>query len=166
MPSLPPAEATIRFNTLFISMLEALSQKDHPLVLMLDDVQWAGPASLRLLRVVLSSPRLSHVMLILSFRSNEVPPGHPADVVIQETASQAAWTRTSIHLEMLGREPIKDLVLYQLGHHQPDGLDALVAELERRTGGNPFLVLQVRRCGVYVCEREGECVCVSVCRCA
>jgi histidine kinase len=47
---LPPLESSHRLNVAMASILETLAGAQHSLVLFLDDVQWADPASLRLLR--------------------------------------------------------------------------------------------------------------------
>ena len=42
VPDLPPTEAQNRFNMVFRQFLGVFTKKEHPLVLFLDDMQWAG----------------------------------------------------------------------------------------------------------------------------
>ena len=51
---LPPQETTNRFLLVFQRFIAAISREEHPLVLFLDDLQWADSASLNLLKALLT----------------------------------------------------------------------------------------------------------------
>ena len=93
-----------------------------------------------------TSAHVRHLMVVVSYRSNEVPDSHPIAQMIQqvEAASSAAtrWQRTRIRLTPLGAPAVTKLVSYQLWGSNPAGLDELVREIHARTSGIPFLVLQ------------------------
>lgn len=55
-PPLGPAEAQNRFRLVFQNFVGALAMKEHPLVIFLDDLQWADSATLNLLEPLLTSP--------------------------------------------------------------------------------------------------------------
>ena len=57
VPSLPPAEALGRFNFVFADFLSVLATEQHPLILFLDDLQWADTPSLKLLEMLLTDSR-------------------------------------------------------------------------------------------------------------
>jgi hypothetical protein len=57
---------------------------DHPWVFFLDDLQWADPASLRLLHLVLTKTGSSHLLLIGAYRDNQVGPLHPLALALAE----------------------------------------------------------------------------------
>jgi predicted ATPase len=76
-PELPPVEAQHRFRMVFRSFIGVLARREHPLVLFLDDLQWADSASLGLLKELSTHPDVCHVLVIGAYRDHEVPPSHP-----------------------------------------------------------------------------------------
>ncbi|MDX2135878.1 MAG: AAA family ATPase [Saprospiraceae bacterium] len=66
-----------RFNYVVRTFLKTVCTREHPLVLFLDDLQWADTPSLSLLRTVMSEPGLGHLLVICAYRDNETPDGHP-----------------------------------------------------------------------------------------
>ena len=74
---LDPTEAQNRFNRVFLALVGAFARPQHPLVLFLDDLQWADAATLTLLPLIVSSPDLSGMLVIGAYRDNEVDAGHP-----------------------------------------------------------------------------------------
>ena len=49
-PPLPPAESEQRFHIAFAQLVRALATQSHPLLLFLDNLQWADVSTLRLAR--------------------------------------------------------------------------------------------------------------------
>ncbi|MDX2469947.1 MAG: AAA family ATPase, partial [SAR324 cluster bacterium] len=66
-----------RFNLLFLSFINIFAAAAHPLVLFLDDLQWADLGSLELLQKIFGDPTLGHIFLIGAYRDNEVDSTHP-----------------------------------------------------------------------------------------
>ena len=84
---LPPAEARNRFNLLFERFIKVFTREDHPLVVFLDDLQWADAATLDLLRSLASDPTLRFLLIIGAYRDNEVEEGHPLVHAVAEIDS-------------------------------------------------------------------------------
>src|ERR1700752_274458 len=74
---LPPQEARGRFQLVFRRFLGAFARPEHPLALFLDDLQWLDAATLDLLERLVTHPEIRHVLLVGSYRDNEVGPSHP-----------------------------------------------------------------------------------------
>jgi predicted ATPase/transcriptional regulator with GAF, ATPase, and Fis domain len=140
LPALEPAEAQNRLSRAFQQLLAVVASAEHPLVIFLDDLQWADAATLRLLPQLLADPGLSGLLVIGAYRDNEVPPSHPLRGVIRSV--QAGGTRlTELTLGPLGTNEVLALVRDTLG-----GADQLAAPLadivHGKTVGNPFFVNQ------------------------
>ena len=55
VPELEPFEAQNRFNLVFQNFVQVFCKRAHPLVLFLDDMQWADAASLNLVTLIVSA---------------------------------------------------------------------------------------------------------------
>ncbi|MBZ5537236.1 MAG: sigma 54-interacting transcriptional regulator [Acidobacteriia bacterium] len=149
VPSLAPTEALNRFQMAFQNFVGALAQPEHPLVVFLDDLQWADTATLSLLQPFLTGPDIHHLLLIGAYRDNEVDEGHP----LTRTLNSLGQAGARLHRVLLGPLNIEDLMF--LIRDTLHGDLAEVASLSRlvleKTGGNPFFVLQFLK----MLEQEG-----------
>jgi DNA-binding NarL/FixJ family response regulator len=107
-----------------------------PTVAVVEDVHWADEASLDLLG--LASRRIEHigVLVIASFRDDELDPAHPLRTVLGRLATVPGVSR--LDLEPLSLSAVTAMAA-------PYGADA--TELFEKTGGNPFFVTEVLGCG-------------------
>ncbi|MBD2435590.1 ATP-binding sensor histidine kinase [Nostoc sp. FACHB-110] len=127
-----------RFNLLFQKFTQVFTSAEHPLVIFLDDLQWADSASLKLMQILMADT--SHLLLIGAYRDNEVHPGHQLILTLNEIAKDQVAINT-ITLTALDRETINQLVA-----------DTLKCSLElvknisqliyQKTQGNPFFTTQ------------------------
>ena len=140
LPTLGPEESRNRFNFVFEKFMRVFPQKEHPIVLFLDDLQWVDLASLQLMRNILTSRDIGYLLLILSYRDNEVDDFHPVTEFLREDEKNnvpVGW----ITLNSLTQNDVKDLITNFL--KCPDEQGAELAELvQKKTGGNPFFVNQ------------------------
>ncbi len=65
---LPPAENQNRFNQIFQDFIGVFAQASHPLVIFLDDLQWADLSTLSLLRLVLMESDRKYLFIIGAYR--------------------------------------------------------------------------------------------------
>ncbi|MFL5358701.1 AAA family ATPase [Archangium sp.] len=141
---LPASEAQQRFNRVFRKFLGVFSTPEHPLVLFLDDLQWADAASLRLLKHLLTHPETPPVLLIGAYRDNEVSPSHPLALALEELRKAGARL-AELQLEPLRMEELQQLVADTLPGADAGLVQPLAALVHEKTGGNPFFVLQFMR---------------------
>jgi len=133
-------EAQNRFNYEFIRFLKTLADKDHPLVIFVDDLQWADASSLNLFKIIAENRDIEYVMLIGAYRKNEVDESHPLIKKLGELREE------NIHFEDID---IKDL-LFQDVHQLVSGTlqteqqntSFLADIIYTKTKGNAFYVWQ------------------------
>ncbi len=133
-----PLEAQNRLSLAFRDFLRVFCRPGHPLVVFLDDLQWADPASLHLVESMLGDDTLAHFLLIGAYRDNEVDAAHPLFLLLEALAPQGVPI-TRIHLGPLGREDVRHILADTL-HATPDAVAALAEHVLRKTGGNPFFM--------------------------
>jgi len=139
-PPLAPVEAQNRFRLVFQNFVGAMAGPDHPLVVFLDDLQWADAASLDLLQPLLTSADVRHLLLIGAFRDNEVDEGH---VLVRTVRSlEAAAVRIDrIVLTPLELADLHRLIADCLRRDDPE-IESLARLVAAKTAGNPFFVIQ------------------------
>ncbi len=135
---IPPAEANRRFIGVVARFIEVFATPQTPMILFLDDLQWADHASLHLLQAIATVPELTHVMLILGYRSNEVDPAHPAWRVIQRCHA-AADRSEIIELAPLTTAHVEQLLEASLARDRDDLRD-LARHAHQVSQGNAFFL--------------------------
>ncbi len=142
VPELPPIEAQNRFNHLALRFLGVLGTTDKPLVLFLDDLQWADPGSMRLLYQLLTAPEPPALLVAGAYRDNEVDAVHPLTVILGDLRRAGARLQ-EIHLGPLSQAQTDRLVRDALPGASEEVTEPLGAALYEKTGGNPFFLLQL-----------------------
>jgi predicted ATPase len=137
---LPIRDAQNRFNTVFRSFLGVFAKREHPLVLFLDDLQYADFASLNLLNHVITHGETKHLLVLGAYRDNEVSPSHPAILTLEEIRKSGVHF-TSVVLRPLEVRHVQQLAADTL-HSELDRAEPLAALVHKKTGGNPFFTNQ------------------------
>ena len=143
VPEVIPVEAQNRFNRVFREFVKVWCTRDHPLVVVLDDLQWIDASSLRLLEVLMSDDELRFLLVIAGFRAGTVSQAHP---FMRSAARmpQEGVVITPINLLPLGLEQVTALVSDALGS-DPSTTAPLADLILERTGGNPFFINEFLR---------------------
>ena len=81
---LQPAEQETRFHKVLLDFIYVFSTLESPLVLFLDDLQWADLPSLNLVRRILENPRQENILILGAYRNNEVEKGHPLLITLEQ----------------------------------------------------------------------------------
>lgn len=137
---LDPTESQNRFNRVFQKFIHVFTKQTHPLVLFLDDLQWADSASLKLIQLLITDPDSQYLLMIGAYRDNETNPTHPLILTLDEITDSGS-TINQIILQPLGLNTVKQLV----GETLSDSIRTnLLAELLfNKTQGNPFFLTQL-----------------------
>ncbi|MGI0493707.1 AAA family ATPase [Alkalinema pantanalense CENA528] len=129
-----------RFNLLFQRFIRVFTTVEHPLVMFIDDLQWADSASLNLMQVLMAEAQTSHLLLLGAYRDNEVFPAHPLLLTLDGIAKAGATIET-ITLQPLSDQSLNRLVTETL--HTVESIAQPLTELVmQKTQGNPFFATQ------------------------
>src|SRR5206468_6887436 len=109
--------------------------RQAPLVLAIDDLQWADEGTLELFEYLARMLREDRVLLLAAYRSDELHRLHPLRAVLATLARSRAVD--SVNLHPLGAAETSELVRATLGLTSAAPKD-LIAALGERCEGNPF----------------------------
>ena len=105
---LPPAEAEMRLNMVFIDFVSVLYSKEQPLVIFLDDLQWVDMPTLTLLQQQVNESSQNGLYVIGAYRDNEVDEAHPLTIALQKIAQANALSQ--VHLSPLKLQHVQQLL--------------------------------------------------------
>ncbi len=144
----PPAEplaplgAQNRFQFLFAQLLQSVASASQPLVIFLDDLQWADASTLELVAEMFLRHELRHVLVIGAYRDNEVGEDHQLRATLRRLREQAPAALCELQLEALDEGALAELVAGSL-QCAPAQAAPLAREIQRKTQGNPFFACEL-----------------------
>lgn len=140
VPQLGATESQNRFNRVFTEFTKVFAQKEHPLVIFLDDLQWADSATLKLMKLLITDPDSKYLLFIGAYRDNEVKSGH----ILIQTIEEIEITDTKVDnivLQPLTLTNVTQLVNETLKDNSEQSY-RLAELIFNKTGGNPFFLTQ------------------------
>jgi len=130
-------ESTSELLTLIASSLQ------RPLILFLDDLQWAdGPSMELLLFLLTNDTQLKNLMFICAYRSNEVGVDHPFANIMTKVTESRGQLVAKVDLFSLSQEAISLFIADSIGMEEVDSVAELVEVIYPKTMGNIFCVMQ------------------------
>jgi tetratricopeptide (TPR) repeat protein len=122
-----------------VTTLLVTASRSRPVVVVLEDLHWADPASVKLLDFVVRHSWFERLLVVGTYRDDEVEAaGHPLAPLILPLAAHA----TTIVLPGLDRDSV-GLLMARTAGRAPE--HEVTAAVHRRTGGNPLFVEQMAR---------------------
>ncbi|UJF33406.1 ATP-binding protein [Paenibacillus hexagrammi] len=140
---LNPTEESNRFLLALISFIECVIGNEKPLVLFLDDLQWADMSSIQILERLAGNAELKRLLVIGSYRDNELANGHPAEPNIE--ALKQRHNVRYMALPHLRVQDVQDLVQATLASSEGSVAEELGHMLYVKTTGNPFFINEVMK---------------------
>ncbi len=151
----------IKQENLFDNVLMGIQRlsSDQPVILFLDDIQWADHSSLKLLHYLARNTREYKVMIICTYRPEDVmrlddEKTHPLKTTMQNMSREGLFEE--IKLERLDESTVKEFIKRTLG--ELDINDEFVKKIYGECEGNPFFLLEVIQMLVgegYLTEENG-----------
>lgn len=143
LPPLAASEEQNRFNITLHDFICAFMSEAHPLVLFLDNLQWADVASISFLSKFASSPDLHHFMLIGAYRANELGADHPLKDALEHLRESGVRLQEK-ELEPIDTDDVKNLLRQSLSCSAEEALS--LAEIAMtKTSGNPLFLIEFLR---------------------
>ena len=139
LSEISPEQTKNRFQLAFHKFIKVITT-DRPVILFLDDLQWANGSMLELLEKIISSKDIKNLFLIISYRSNEVTTGHPVDIFLNSVANKK--TVYSMDVEPLGANVLCEL-LQDILYLPKERIEKLALIMSRKTEGNPLFLLMM-----------------------
>jgi predicted ATPase/class 3 adenylate cyclase len=130
-----------QFNYTFIKFLKAITNSERPVVIFLDDLQWADLASLNLLSNIILEQQFEYLLLIGSFRDNEVNEAHPLSQLINDS-TKAGVSLNHLKVENLTKTDVINLLADSL-QLSTDEVEPLAKMLFNHADGNAFHTTQI-----------------------
>ncbi len=138
LEALPPLESQNRFHRIFRQFIKVFAQVEHPLVMFVDDLQWADTASLKLIHWLVTEPEPSYLFIIGAYRDNEVHLTHPLILALDELL-RSNVPLTQLRLSRLELPHVMQLVADTLSC-LPSEARPLAELVLAKTHGNPFFM--------------------------
>ncbi|TMM49557.1 AAA family ATPase [Sulfitobacter sabulilitoris] len=132
-------ETNQRFRLAMQAFFEVLSDAEAPLILFLDDLQWADGASISLIEDLLVSASLSHLMIVGAFRDTEVGENHRLRRLFDSLQDSRIGT-TLIEAMPLSIEDTRQMIVDTMHLESQVKVDDLAKVIQSKTLGNPLYV--------------------------
>ena len=151
-----PLTAQVRAQRMAIAVLRAVASPDRPLVVFVDDLQWAGRTPLGIVDLLLSEEPVEGLLLVGAYREGEVDAAHPLAALLSRWRDQAAV----VHLPLANLpEPGSITMIAEMLHVDPATAAGLVEMTGPHTAGNPYetveLLNALRRNGLLTATAAG-----------
>jgi len=142
-PLLSPAESRSRLQIALQNVVKVFSSSGRPLVIFLDNLQWADHASLTMLQQLFFASERQPLLLIGAYRDTGINERHPVRKFIETFESRNARL---LHVELapLSLAEVTHLLADTLRDHKED-LFPLAKIIREKTGGNPLAVKEFLR---------------------
>ncbi|HYW19021.1 MAG TPA: AAA family ATPase [Nodularia sp. (in: cyanobacteria)] len=140
-----------RFNLLLRRFIQVFMTKEHPLVIFLDDLQWADVASLNLMKLLICGSNdaenlalsaalknQTSLLIIGAYRDNEVSKAHLLNLALNEIETTGE-NINYIRLKPLVQDDLNLLIFDSLRCEQNQAI-ALTQMVFAKTKGNPFFI--------------------------
>jgi predicted ATPase len=131
-----PIQTQNRFNLVFQRLVRRMAQASHPLVLFIDDWQWADAASLDLLSTWMTDKDSHHLLIIAAYRDNEINTSHPLMITVEKLQTAQVIINT-IPVSNLAMAEVNALIADTL-KSAPTSTILLTQLVYDKTQGNAF----------------------------
>ncbi|MGB5684346.1 MAG: protein kinase, partial [Candidatus Electrothrix sp.] len=139
LPPLEPEKENIRFTITAAHFICNLIREDQVGILFLDDLQWADEGTLRLLEHIGGHIGTSNLLILGTYRSNEIDENHPL-TQIKRNAKTRGDAVTDLQIKPLSHDKVMNMVANLL-KEKNDQVHAFAKYISSKAEGNPFFTI-------------------------
>jgi predicted ATPase/GAF domain-containing protein len=152
-----PLQYQARMRQAGLALLRTIASPARPVVLVIDDLQWASSVALGSFDAILKDETLHGLLLVGSYRESEVDEVHPLTPML---ARWSSCQRPPSHLRLQNLPPVQlGVLLEEMLRLQPTQAATLADAVCARTRGNPYdtveLINALRHDGALVSTGDG-----------
>jgi len=139
-----PAAATGDRHALFAEVAAVLGSVSlGPVVLVLDDLQWADRSTLLMLRYLVGASSVTSLLTVVAYRDTDLGDDHP----LVDLLADIGTTVASEHIDLAGLEQVDIVALAfrVIGDESSAELVELARSLSAETGGNAYFLIEILR---------------------
>src|SRR5262249_23459347 len=125
----------------WLNFVRAITAPDAPLVMFLDDMQWADDATLLILQTLLTDVERKDLLVLAAFRDNETPPEHPLWKLVEAVEGSGA-TASRVTVDPLSEDQVAEWLARTLASDARSVMP-VSRVLWQKTRGNPFFLEQL-----------------------
>ncbi|HEY4991010.1 MAG TPA: AAA family ATPase, partial [Nakamurella sp.] len=133
------------------AVLGASGTREHPLLLMIEDLHWADPSSRDVLRFLLARLRREHLLVIGTYRTDDLHRRHPLRAVLAELLRHPKVDH--INLSPFTRDELAEFSEAVTGRVLPE---PALARVLSRSEGNAYFAQELLECGPDVAALPGS----------
>ena len=141
VPVVPTEMTYNRLKLSWIEFLRVVTDSSPPLVLFLDDMQWVDPASIELLKTLLTDVGRKHFLVIAAYRDNEVDAAHPLWKLV-DTVETSGVAVPRLSVGALHENAVRSWLALTL-NAEVSRVAPLADSLNHKAKGNPFFLSQL-----------------------
>jgi len=144
LPKLEGKEMQNRFNYVWSNFIRAIAKSEHPLIIFIDDLQWADNSTIELFSTLLSDIETQYLFCITAFREDKFDNNN-----LKQFDQIEGLNISYIKLENLMSIDVNaliinslDITVYETLTDGRSNVNDFTDLVYKKTGGNPFFVIQ------------------------
>ena len=135
-----PLTAQMRAQRNAVEILRAVASRRRPVVMFVDDLQWAGRTPLGLFDLVASEQPVEGLLLVGAYREGDVDATHPLAGLLSRSRDHAGVRQ--LRLDNLPAPSLAGMVAEML-HVDPASAEDLAGVIGRTSSGNPYETVEL-----------------------
>lgn len=140
LPGVGPLEARARLSFAVRAFLQSIARPEHALALFLDDLQWADTSSLQLIESLFLDGSMQYLLLVGTYRDNEIDPASPAALTLRRLQQEACCKTFELTPLTVGSVAA---MLSEALAATPQEVAEIAELCVERCAGNPMLIREL-----------------------